>query len=256
MKYSYLFVIMFLAQGCLLKRIVVSNADHAIELQIEKRLPLYSLQKDELSKDIDLLLNQSKPKIKEIVPVLRDLKMESVLIEDQYTRLKNIYIPLSQDFVQIYSKYVSKLDPKQQKKFFKQYDETTSEIKEKTKKEKLKTLRNRFEMFFNSISAEQETLLRNLNQDMMNLSKSRIEGRLYIKEELIKIFANLESLDGKLESIKTLYNNYHLQSIHDQKNIQLLKLVAVSLSKEQQAFFQKKTKEIEDLVEFFLTKSF
>ena len=36
MKYSYLFIITLLGQGCILKKMAVSNADIGIESQIEK----------------------------------------------------------------------------------------------------------------------------------------------------------------------------------------------------------------------------
>ena len=61
MKFSYLFVIALLSQGCLMKKMAVNHADFGLESQIEKRMPLYSAQKDQLSLDVDKFLNTTKP---------------------------------------------------------------------------------------------------------------------------------------------------------------------------------------------------
>src|SRR4051794_27692335 len=77
MKITVLYLIMLLSYGCGAKKMAVENADTLINHQVNKHLPLYSEQRDQLKRDIDKLLDKEKPVAMDILPVIDQIDLKN-----------------------------------------------------------------------------------------------------------------------------------------------------------------------------------
>jgi hypothetical protein len=71
-----LIIMMLLTVSCIAKKIAVQHTDTLLEHQITKRLPLYSDQKKKLSEDVDKFLNDHKPVVRDMLPLLEKIHIK------------------------------------------------------------------------------------------------------------------------------------------------------------------------------------
>jgi hypothetical protein len=256
MKFSYLFVIALLSQGCILKKLAVSNADIGIESQIEKRLPLYSAQKDKLSLDVDKFLNDSKPNLKAATPLIQSLELSADKIQPQFESLKNFYIVISTDYLNLLTKYMAQLDVKQQKVFWEKFDETTSEYTERSFEERMERLEDRFEMFFGEVTPEQLKLLEIHAKYMVSTQAKSLKARSELKTKIQGLFLQELTPEVKSRAMTEIYLEYQNNILDNKETISLLKAIMPTLKDEQRKTFKNTTKDFEELITYFLTKKF
>lgn len=253
MKMSAFFTIILLTYGCTAQKIAVSNADTLLGHQITKRLPLYSTQKEELGKDIDQFLNQSKPVAQEILPVVDDMKIESPeKMEDHYKKLEGFYRKIAKDFSGLMSKYMAKLDHKQQKDFFETVDEENREIIKKDKEERLEEIEERMKTFLGEISSSQKQIITNYGDYFMAQTNKRVERRKELHQRFKYIYAQDVSPETRKDLFKEAFIDYQEQGLSSNKNLEILKKLIPTVTQRQREHFRRKTQEIKEIISYFL----
>jgi transcription termination factor NusB len=252
MRITFLFLIAFLGYGCGAKKLAVENADTLIGHQVNKRLPLYSAQRDQLSKDIDLFLNKEKPVAQEILPVIDEIDLKSPeKVEADYTKLEGFFVRISKDFTNFMSQYMAKLDAKQQKDFFKTLDDENREILKKEKEDRIDSIEERFEMFMGSINSKQKQIIRNYSDYYHDRAKERLTRRVKLHDKFKAIYSHDSSEESKIKEFQEAFNEYQAESLKGNKNLEILKKVLPTVTAEQREHFRKEAQEIKDLLRYY-----
>lgn len=255
MKMLLIVLICFLVTGCAAKKFAVDNADTLISHQINKRVPLYSKQKEKLSKDIDKFLNDSKPLAQEILPIVDEIDLKNeAKIENHYKKLEAYFMEISKKFSAMMSGYLAQLDKKQQKEFFDTLDEENRQLLEREKEDRIDSIEERFEMFFGSIKGEQKQLLIEYSDYFHNRAKQKLDRRVKLHNEFRQIFSQEDlSLNGREKMIQDAFVEYQKESLTGNKNLEMLKKLLPTISKGQREHFRGQTSEVKELIEYFLS---
>lgn len=252
MKMTFMFLIMLLQFGCTAKKMAVENADTLINYQINKRLPLYSEQKDQMNRDVDIFLNNEKPVAQEILPVIDEIDLKNPeKIEGQYKKLEGFFLRISKDFTVLVAKYMSKLDPKQQKDLFNTLDDENREILKKEKEDRIDGLEDRFRMFLGSINGPQKQIVREHVDYFQDRAKLRLNRRINLHQKFRSIFAQDASPAAKATLFQEAFDEYQKKSLEGNKNLELLKKVLPTITTEQREYFRKEAAEIKDLLRYY-----
>lgn len=252
MKLIVLILIALLAYGCAAKKLAVENADGLISYQVKKRIPLYSAQKEELEKDIDQFLNQARPKAQEILPIIDELNLkETTRLDSQYAKLEAFFITLSRDFSALTSKYLAKLDVKQQKDLFETLDDENREILKREKEDRIDRIEDRFETFLGSINSAQKQLVREYADYFNTRAQKRLDRRIKLHQELRAIYDQDISEKSRFNLIQDSMVKYQEESLKGNKNLEMLKKIVPTLTRVQREYFRKEAQEVKDLLRYF-----
>lgn len=254
MKLSLLFLIALLSYSCAGKKLAVENADTLISYQVNKRLSLYSAQKDELSKDIDKFLNETKPKAQDILPIIDDLNLKDPSkLDANYAKVEGFYIVLARDFSSMISKYLAKLDTKQQKDLFETLDDENREILKKEKEARIDSIEDRFETFLGSINSKQKQLVREYSDYFQERAKARLDRRVKLHEKLKGIYNQDVSESSRRIQIQDAMVEYQDAARVGNKNLEMLKKIIPTLTEPQRQHFRKEAQEVKDILRYFNT---
>lgn len=252
MKLVFILLLALMVSSCAGKKMAVENADTLISYQVNKRLPLYSAQKEELSKDIDKFLNETKPKAQDILPVIDALNLKDPSkLETQYTKVENFYTGLSKDFSGLMSKYLAKLDNKQQKDLFETLDDENREILKKEKEDRIDSIEDRFEAFLGSVNSKQKQLVREYAEYFHSRAKMRLDKRVKLHGELKGIYNQDVSENSRYNQIQEKMAEYQGETLKGNKNLEILKKIIPTLSSEQREHFRKEAQEVKDVLRYF-----
>lgn len=258
MKTLVFLILLLLAHGCAFKKFAIDHADNLITHQVTKRLPLKIQQEQELAKNVDHFLNDSKPIAQEILKILQQLSPEAPeKLEIQYAQLEKDYLKIAANFSSMVSRPMAKLDKEQQKLFFKKLEEEQQRIEEQqNQKEREKRFQERFDFFLGSMNSSQEKLIREYNDYFKERSSLRISRRKDLKKGLKKIFEDEMTFEDKEKLITEAFKNYQEESIAGNKNLEMINKLIPTLSSEQKDHFKQKNKEIQELLEYFIQKKY
>jgi hypothetical protein len=243
--------------GCAAKKLVINNADTLLQHQITKRLPLYTDQRSELSKDISKFLNDHKSVAQKVLPFIDavDLK-EPQKVGEHYQELSKFYDKVSLNFSELLSKHMSGLDSKQQKDFFKTLDQENRDLKRKDDSDRTEKIQERFETFFGSINENQRQTLTDLKNYFEERNKQRIKRREELHGEFREIFARDASAETRQDLFMEAFKEYQTKSVDHKKNVEVIKTLLPSVSSQQREFFKKKTEEVKEILKYFLDASY
>lgn len=252
MRVTLLIVFLLIGYGCAAKKMAVDNADTLINYQIGKRLPLYSEQKTQLDRDIDSFLNKQKPVAMEIIPIIDDINLKQPeKIESQYKKLEDYFIRLSNDFTVLLSKYMAKLDGKQQKKLFETLDDENREILKKEKEDRIDGVEDKFTAFMGSINGKQKQIIRENADYFHERAKDRLERRIRLHESFKLIYNKDLSESSRANEIQEAFTKYQKDAISGNKNLELLNKILPTVSPEQREHFRKEVEEIKDILKYY-----
>lgn len=252
MKMTVMFLIMLLQFGCTAKKMAVENADTLLRYQINKRLPLYSAQKDQMNRDVEIFLNKEKPVAQEILPVIDAIDFKSPeKIEEQYKKLEAFFLRISKDFTVYVSKYLAKLDSKQQKDLFNTLDDENREILKKEKEARIDGLEDKFKMFMGSINGPQKQIIREHVDYFQDRAKLRLNRRITLHQKFRSIFQQDASEATKANLFQEAFDEYQKKSVEGNKNLELLKKVLPTITPDQREYFRKEAAEIKDLIRYY-----
>ncbi|MBA2404023.1 MAG: hypothetical protein H0V66_04560 [Bdellovibrionales bacterium] len=252
MKLATLVLTAFLGFGCAAKKMAAQNADVLLENQIEKKLPLYSDQKKQLKSDVDKFLNDQKPLSKEAIKLITSIELDAYKIDQQYDALNAIYSKLALNFTKVMSKYMSMLDEKQQKEFNEKLDEENKTLAKSKTEDRIEKLEDRFETLFGSISDKQKELLAKQKSHISERHKIRVERREKLHEKFKEIFEMDLSREAKIDYFVEAFSNYQKNYPEAPKNKEIIKSIIPTLSAEQKEFFEEKTNDLKEIINYYL----
>lgn len=256
MKTIVFLMLLLLGHGCALKKFAIDHADNLITHQVTKRLPLKTEQEQQLDRDVDLFLNDSKPMAREILKILKELSFETPeKLEDQYSQLEKDYLRIATDFSAMISRPMARLDKDQQKAFFKKLKEDQQRVeKQQNDDEREKRFQERFNFFLGSMNSSQEKLLVEYNDYFKERSRLRLSRRKDLRESLKTIFEKETTSEEKEKLITEAFKHYQKESLTGNKNLEMIKKLIPTLSSKQIDHFKQKKKEIQELLEYFIKK--
>lgn len=258
MKTIVFLMLLLLVHSCALKKFAIDHADSLLTHQVTKRLPLKSEQEQELAKDVDRFLNDSKPMARELLKILKELSFETPeKLEAQYSQLEKDYMRIAADFSAMVSRPMARLDKEQQKTFFKRLKEEQQRVeKQQNKDDRKKRFQERFDFFLGSMNSSQKKLLAEYKDYFEERGRLRISRRKDLKESLKAIFEKEVSLEEKETLLTEAFKKYQKESLIGNKNLEMLKKLIPTLSSEQINHFKQKQKEIQELLEYFIKKTY
>lgn len=254
MKMLYLVLLCLMFSGCAAKKLAIDNADTLVSHQITKRVPLYSKQKDKLSRDIDKFLNDSKPLAQEVIPIVDEINLsDEDKLDAQYEKFEDFYAKIAKDFSLLMSKHIATLDEKQQKDFFNTLDDENRELLKKEKEERLDHIEERFEMFFGSIKGEQKQLIREYADYFHQRARDRLNRRVKLHQDFREIFKQDSSQETRANMIQEAFVEFQNDTIKGNKNLEIIKKMRPTLTKTQKEHFRNQTLEVKELLKYFLS---
>jgi hypothetical protein len=253
MKFVLLFFLSLLI-ACSAKDLVVKNADHLLSYQISKRIPLRSDQKDLLKKDIDLFLQGTKPKAQELVPVFDEIDLnDTEKLHRPYTILEKFYLQLTGDFSDLLARHLAKLDQKQQKEMFKTLDAENRDIQKRDAESLKEKVEERMEQILGPINKKQKQMITDHLDYFIQRNKDRWQRRAKLHHELNDIYKTITSIEARKEVIKEAIARYQDETIKGNKNLELLKKIAPTLSDSQKGKLREHLKEVKRLINYYLS---
>jgi archaellum component FlaC len=252
MRITLLFIFTILLSACGAKELGIKNADNVISYQITKRVPLYSDQKDALKKDINILLNKTKPKAQEMLPVLDEINLTGANIDTHYKKLESFYLNVSGEFADLLARYLAKLDPKQQKTLFETMDQENGEMKRRKADKNLEKIEDRTETILGTITNKQKILLGNYADYFEARLKNRYENRLTLMQTLKDIYKNDTSAESKRITILDALKKFQADSLAGNKNVEILKKLEPTLNDSQRERLRRHIQEMKELVKYYL----
>lgn len=252
MKLSYLLILSIIAMGCAAKKMTAQNADILLELQIEKRLPLYASQKKQLKLDVDSFLNEQKPFAKEIIPVITSIEMDVNKVEEQYGYLQALYMKLALNFSKLMSKYMARLDDKQQIDFEKKLQEENQSLKYSKSDDRLEKIHDRFETMFGTISDNQKNILKGFKKYFEERHALRLSRRQKLHERFKEIYKMDISEKSRSNYFYEAFAEYQNSYPETTKNIEIIKSIIPTLSKDQKEVFEVKTNDLKEILNYYL----
>jgi hypothetical protein len=252
MKVIVFIMVILIGHGCAAKKLAVENADTLITHQMTKRLPLYSAQKTQLAKDVDQFLIDTKPMSQEIIPVVDQIDLKSMAsVEAQYIKLEKYYKDISKNFSKLMSKYMAKLDHKQQKDFFKTLDDENRDILKREKIDQLDQVEEKFEMFLGSINTKQKQLIREYAEYFHHREKRRLDNRISLHQHFKNIYTHDTSELSKIDLFQEQFIKYQEEMLEGNKNAEILKKVVPTLTDGQREYFREQAQEVKSLLKYF-----
>jgi len=242
--------------GCAAKKLIVMNADTLLEHQIEKKIPLTTVEKSQLSKDIDVFLNTHKKTAAELITLSKSLELDKDQVEANYEKLNNIYRKVALDFSKIISHSLSSLNSKQQNEFFENLKKEDHKTAKVPLDEIIEKTLDRFEWIFGTISEEQKSILMGDKGEVVRRHQAHLKRREAFHQRLHEIFQqNATSIDREKvfnDSFTDLLDQYP----DADKNKQILTLLVKSLGAEQKKHFQEKLQDLRELLSFYIETDF
>jgi hypothetical protein len=256
MKLAPLFLVAALTSGCAGKKLVAKNADLLIELQIEKRLPLYSSQKDRLAKDVKEFLNNQKPLTKKSLPLISKIELNPEKVDEQYDTLNGLYQKLALQFSKLMGKYMAMLDSKQQKEFKENLEVENRALKRMDSDDQLEKTQDRIESLLGTITDKQIKLIKEQKSYFEARHKVRLSRRESLHEEFAKIYKMDLSDESRAVSFYDAFAKYQSSYPENPKNKELIKKLLFTLNADQKAVFTNKIKELKEILNYYLETSY
>lgn len=248
-----LFLLNFFLIGCAAKKLAIENADTLIAHQVQKKIPLSSIQRKLFDKDLTKFLNDTKPMFQEMLPAIDGIDLKKIeSLGQTYPKFELFFKNLFQNFSFLLSNYMAKLDEKQQKEFFETMEEDHKEILKKSDAKHLTKLQERFEVFLGELTKEQIAILKEYTSYFELRTKLRIKNRKMLHEEFRKIYLlPLES--GKREELfRQAFVHYQTESFKENKNLEILQKLWPTFTSKQMVHFKSQTQEITELINYYI----
>lgn len=255
MKILPLVITSFLAYGCAAKKIAAENADYFIERQIEKRLPLYSFQKKELSQDVNAFLNSQKETTQQALPLL-SIEFDAAKTDQRYDELETVYNKYVASFSQLISKYQAQLDQKQQKEFEETLKKENKDLAKASNDDRLEKFQDRFKTLFGSISPEQVKMIKSYKSQITERHESRLDRRKKLHVRFSEIYQMDLSPSDRVESFVTAYTDYQKSYAYALKNKEMIRQMIPTLSQKQKVFFDEKIKDFKEILSYYLAAEY
>lgn len=256
MKLASLLLISTLYYSCTGKKIIAKNVDLIVELQIEKRLPLYAAQKDQLSKDVKTFLNNHKGLTKKSLPIISEIELNPERVDLQYDTLNSLYKELALQFSKLIAKYMAILDTKQQKEFKETLEGENRSLKRINSDDQVEKARERMESLLGTITDEQIKLIKDQRSYLDARHKLRISRKEALNEKFSKIYKMDSSILAREHSFYEAFENYQATYPENTKNKEIIKKILLTLNEDQKAVLKNKIKELKEILMYYLENNY
>jgi len=246
MEVIKIFLVLTLISSCAAKKLAIKNADTLIEYQLEKRLPLYSKQEDDLSKDVDKLLQQLKPRARELLTHADKLAPND--FESQYVELNHLFKKVSIQFSHLLSKYMAILDQKQEKEFLDNLKNENLELIIKGPKD----FTDRFQVFFGDPNSKQEELYKEYRPYFKLRFEEKVLRRKKLREKFMVIYHEENDPARRQRKFIDAFTDFQMGPYKNEKAQEILQKLIPTLSNEQKDHFKKAVAEFKDLINLFI----
>ena len=242
--------------GCAAKKLIVMNADTLLEHQIEKKIPLTTAEKSQLSKDIDVFLNTHKKTAAELITLSKSLELDKDQVEANYEKLNTIYRKVALDFSKILSHSLASLNPKQQNEFIENMKKEDQKAAKVPLDEILEKTLDRFEWIFGTISEEQKSILIADKGEVARRHQAHLKRREAFHQRLRDIFQQNATNNEREKVFNESFTDLLDQYPDADKNKQTLTQLVKSLGAEQKKHFQEKLQDLRELLSFYIETDF
>jgi hypothetical protein len=123
----------------------------------------------------------------------------------------------------------------------------------KEKEDRVDQIEERFEQFLGSINSKQKQLVRDYSDYFESRAKKRLDERIKLHSAFKAIYAQDISETTRANSFQEEFVQYQETSLAGNKNLEFLKKVIPTLSKNQKEFFRKQIQEVKSLLNYFNT---
>lgn len=245
---------LILFQACAAKKLAVDHADTFIETSVEKRLPLTSSQKKELSKDVDKFLEQNKEVGRNVLPLIDQINLEDPSqLDDLYDKFLAHYKTIAHSFSQILAKHLARLDAYQQKKLFEKLSDENKEMKRKEAIDRAKGLESKVEKLVGNLSEGQTKFFSDNANHLQQKAEAKLERRKELQTKLKEILSQDLSTESKQNQIQELLANYQEKGVEfSRTNLPLIKQFIPSLTPKQKETFRQKMRDVKEMIGYYL----
>ena len=253
MKSLSLVVLWFLAYGCAAKKLAIKNADSLLQYQIAKRLPLNPSQERILTQDVTNFLNESKPKIEKLIPLIDVISLETPdPIQKQFEDIMIFVKSTSIDFSKIMAKHMANLSEKQQQEFFATLSKENKDLHAKSASKKRDEFEVRFETFFGPMNDAQIKLYEEYRPYFELRFLERIKRREKLHQSFKEIYAQAPPAEKKRELFLGSFANYQNAPFENEKSVEILHRLIPTLTQAQRDQLKKTIREFQELINYFI----
>jgi len=235
---------------------VAQNADIFVQAQIQKRLPLYSEQKEKLDKDVNKFLNEQKAFAREAIPVITSLELDVSKVDQKYDYLNSLYQKLALNFAKLMSKYMAPLDDKQQKDFEKTLKIENQALSRSSAESRLEKVTDRFETLFGFISEKQQKILAAQKNYFAERHKVRVSRREKLHDRFMEIYKMDVSQETRSNYFYEAFAEYQKNYPENAKNKEIIKSIIPTLSAGQKEIFEDKVNDLKEIINYYLEAHF
>ncbi len=246
-------LIIFTTYSCAAKKIFVKNADTFINYQLDKRLHLNASQKKELERDVDQLLNSSKPLALELKRVTENIDVSSLKnIDEKFKKVELITKKISEEISIILSRYMSQLDRNQQLLFFEGLKSENEDIASKSEDERWEETSDRVESFIGDIKGDQQKVLNEFREYFELRSRSRLSRRIALHEKFKLIYAQSISIEARKNLFQEAFLQYQKESFEQNRTLEFLQRILPNLDTDQKKHFMEKISDVKEIIDIYL----
>jgi hypothetical protein len=250
-----IFITLFLS--CTGQTLIVRNADTILEYQIKKRLPLNNRQKEKLSTDIDIFLNNEKKIVAEILPVIDQIDIgRPDEIDTHFKKLIGFFRRMSNDFSHIMARYMVQLDSNQQKEFFANMEEENLKYKTKTQRARREGVEDKMENLLGDLNKEQKAIMKSYDPYYEKISEIKLQRRIELHNGFKEILNRSQSASEKEEALVSAFEINQDKNLSDDKTLEIIKKIIPTLDKSQKSTFREKVIEMKDLLRYFVQANY
>lgn len=254
MKITLIFVLTFILSGCGMKKLAVDNADTLISYQVTRKIPLYSQQKEAFKKDLNELLNKTKPVAEELLPIIDEVDPKHPeRLDSQYEKLESYYVKLAGDFSELISKYLARLDQKQQKDFFNTLEDENRDILKNEKKKTIDQAEERIKALLGSVNGKQKQIIREYEDYLASRNKARLDRRIKLHDQFRELYKQDVSVASRITSFQEAFKKYQSASLEGNKNLEIVKKFVPTISKSQREHFRNHVQDVKDMLKHYIT---
>lgn len=249
---------LFLLQACAAKKLAVEHADTFIESSVQKRLPLYSGQKKELSKEVDDFLEKNKETGRKLLPLVDQIDLnDPSKLDGLYNEFVSYYQMIATGFSRILAKHLAELDGTQQKKMFETLSSENKKLEKKTPAQRAEAMESKAEQLIGTLTTGQEKFFSDNASYFHEKAMAKLERRKILQARLKEILGQDISSSSKQEQIQGAFNKYQQDSIESSKtNLSLIKTFMLTLNPRQKEAFRARTQDLKEMIGYYLEAAY
>lgn len=249
---------LLLFQACAAKKLAVEHADTFIESSVEKRLPLYSAQKKELSKEVDEFLEKHKETGRKLIPLVDQINLDDPSkLDSLYNEFVTYYQKIATGFSQILAKHLSELDATQQKKMFEKLSSENKDLERKSPEQRAEGMESKAEQLIGTLTSGQHKFFKDHAGYFHEKAMAKLERRRALQAKLKEVLTQDISATSKREQIQEAFDKYQVASIESSKtNLPLIKTFMQTLNPRQKEAFRGRTQDLKEMIGYYLEAAY